>query len=266
MESDSAVEAAADADGRAETEAAAGGPGPVGIGELSLGLLVLAWERLNGSPSGTPAGSAALPRSVPLVLGVAATTARASGSVLSAVARHAAAPASFAGVLATNLPGTRSLVRALSGAVDGLLRQGGDIADRARHRAVSFLQVATTDGRHWAEAELAPQLVDGLVPHLVKETAPEIIDGLMPHLQAEVAPRLVEGLLPEIRERVLPVIIADVADDPRVRAMVLLQSRGMLAEATDEARARAADADDWLEQRFRRLFRRRRPARGGASP
>ena|SRR5215475_552003 len=296
MESDGVIEAAADAD--APAEAAAGALAAVSVGELSLGLLVLAWERLNGSPGGGPAEPAALPRSVPLVLGVAAATARAGGSVLSALARHAAAPASFAGVLATNLPGTRSLVRALSGAVDGLLEQGGDIADRARHRTVAFLQVATTDGLRWTAVELAPQLVesmapylvkeavpeiieglmphlvarvapqlvDGIVPHLVKETAPEVIEGLMPHLQATVAPRLVEGLLPEIQEKVLPVIIADVADDPQVRAMVLLQSRGMLAEATDEARARAADADDWLEQRFRGLFRRRRPARGGAPP
>jgi hypothetical protein len=294
MESDSATEAAANADVRA----GAGVPGSVSVGELSLGLLVLAWERLNGSPDGRPAEPAALPRPVPLALGVAAATTRAGGSLLSAVARRAAAPASFAGVLATSLPGTRGIVRRLSGRVDGLLKQGEDIAERARHRTVAFLQVATMDGLRWTEVELAPQLiesmmprlvketvpeiidglmphlvakvapqlVDGIVPHLVNETAPEIIDGLLPHIQAAVAPQLVEGLLPEIRERVLPVVIADVADDPRVRTMVLQQSRGLLAEATDEARARAVDADDWLEQRFRRLFRRRRAARGGASP
>src|SRR6266550_1071854 len=76
---------------------------------------------------------------------------------------------------------------------------------------------------------------------------------------------LLDPLLPEIRERVLPVI-ADVTDDPQVRAMALQQGRGILAEAADEARARAADADDWLEQRFRRLFHRPRPAPGGAPP
>src|SRR5215475_14002446 len=236
MESDGVIEAAADAD--APAEAAAGALAAVSVGELSLGLLVLAWERLNGSPGGGPAEPAALPRSVPLVLGVAAATARAGGSVLSALARHAAAPASFAGVLATNLQRTRSLVRALSGSVDGLQEQGGDIADRARHRTVAFLQVATTDGLRWTAVELAPQLVESMAPYLVKEAVPEIIEGLMPHLQARVAPQLVEGLLPEIQEKVLPVIIADVADDPQVPAMVLLQSRGMLAEATDEARAR----------------------------
>jgi hypothetical protein len=104
------------------------------------------WERLNDWPGGQTAGSATLPRSVPLVLGVAAGTARATRSMVTAVARHAAAPASFGALLVTSLPETRTLVRALSGAVDGLLKRGEDIADRARYRPVAFLQVATTDG------------------------------------------------------------------------------------------------------------------------
>jgi hypothetical protein len=239
MESNSAAGGAVEADARS----GAGAQESASVSELALGLFILVWERLKGRPDGAAAGTATLPRSVPLVLGVAASTARVTRGMVTAVSRHAAAPASFGAFLVTSLPGMRTLVRALAGAADGLLTRGEDIADRARYRTVVFLRVATTDGRRWTEVELAPQLVedmvpylvtetapkiidgllphlvervapplvDGMVPYLVTEAAPNIIDGLMPHLLATVAPRLVEGLLPEIRERVLPVIIADVA-------------------------------------------------------
>jgi hypothetical protein len=189
--------------------------------------------------------------------------------VLSALGRRAAAPAVLAASVATGLPGARTLAGALSGTADRLRRRGEGVADRARYRTVAFLRVATTDGRRWAEVELAPPLVEGMVPFLAEDLVPELLDRLLPHLLTNYVPRLVEGLLPEIREQILPVVIADVAADPRLRAMVLQQSRGVLAEATGDVRTRAATADDWVEQRFRRLLHR--PARApsqapGASP
>jgi hypothetical protein len=59
--------------------------------------------------------------------------------------------------------------------------------------------------------------------------------------------------MPEIRDHVLPVIIDDLAHDPRVRDLVLEQSKGSMGEAAHNVRSATAQADDRIEHAFRRL-------------
>jgi hypothetical protein len=109
-----------------------------------------------------------------------------------------------------------------------------------RHDAIAFLQASVDDGVDWAEARVVPRIVDDLVPHLINEVLPRIIDGAMP----------------AIRERVLPAVIDDLAADPKIRDMVVEQSRGVIGEATDNLREGTASADDRVEILARRLLRR----------
>jgi hypothetical protein len=51
---------------------------------------------------------------------------------------------------------------------------------------------------------------------------------------------------------VLPVVIDDLSHDPRIRDLVLEQSRGTAGEAAQQMRATTASADDRVEAAFRR--------------
>ncbi len=84
---------------------------------------------------------------------------------------------------------------------------------------------------------------------------PQMLDGLLPHLIDEVMPRLIDGALPDIRTRVLPIVIEDLTKDPRVRDLMVEQGRGVVGEAAQQLRATAASADDRVESVFRRLVR-----------
>ena len=67
-------------------------------------------------------------------------------------------------------------------------------------------------------------------------------------------PRVIDKALPEIRTRILPVVVEDLAADPRVRDLLLEQSRDVLGEAAGGLRGHTATADDRVESAFRRMI------------
>jgi hypothetical protein len=214
-----------------------------------LGLTVLAAERL-GSPTND---------SFALGVGIAQQTA---SGLRDLAGRFAGRPAraayrtldwatkrtslrANAGPLARRREEVRRLVQ--------LARERGQATVEAgRAEASTFLQANVTDGMAWAEDQAVPQMVDGLVPHLVESVVPQIVDGIVPHLVETVVPQVIDGVMPEIRARVLPVIIDDLTNDPRLRELVLEQSRGVVGEAAQQLRSATATADDRVEQAFRR--------------
>jgi hypothetical protein len=117
-------------------------------------------------------------------------------------------------------------------------RRGAATLDASRAEALAVVQANVEDGIAWAQDNVVPRVVDGLVPHLV----------------AEVVPRIIDGVLPEIRARVLPVVIQDLTDDPRIRELVVEQGRSVLGDAADQLRTGTATADDRVETGFRRMF------------
>jgi hypothetical protein len=109
----------------------------------------------------------------------------------------------------------------------------------SRADASAFVEAAVADGLAWAQAQVIPQIVDGLVPHMVDS----------------VVPRIIEGAMPDIRARVLPMIIDDLTNDPKVRDLALEQGRGAVGEAAEHLRSTTASADDRVEAAFHRLVR-----------
>jgi hypothetical protein len=207
-------------------------------GRLALGMAVLVAERIRPGR----ATSNALVTGLGLVAQTAAEA--------EALARRAMGPparaAAIAAAVAANLPGAdlprRSLARsrAMLRRVAGEARRRGETAVAAgRADASAFLQANVADGIAWAQARAVPQIVDGLVPHLVDK----------------VVPRLIDGAMPEIRSRVLPIVIEDLTKDPRVRDLVVEQGRGVVGEAAQQLRTTTATADDRVESAFRRLVR-----------
>ena len=123
-------------------------------------------------------------------------------------------------------------------------RMRGQITVAAgRADARTFVQSTVDDGIGWAQADAVPRIVDGLVPQLVDE----------------VVPRIIEGVMPEIRARVLPVVIEDLTNEPKLRELILEQSRSVIGDAADQLRTSTASADDRVESAFRRLIRSPEP-------
>jgi hypothetical protein len=118
--------------------------------------------------------------------------------------------------------------------------RGAAAVAESRADATAFVQTTVNDAIAWAQAQAIPQIVDGLVPHMVDSVVPRIIDGAMP----------------EIRSRVLPVVIEDLTTDPRVRDLAVEQGRGAVGEAAEHLRNTTASADDRVESAFQRLVRR----------
>ncbi len=116
--------------------------------------------------------------------------------------------------------------------------RGRDTLIASRSAAVVALRHTVDDGLGWIEKSIVPRMVDDLMPYLINS----------------VVPRLVEGAIPEIRSKVIPVVIDDLTRDPRLQELITEQSRGVLANATDELRETSATADDKLETSFRRMF------------
>lgn len=132
----------------------------------------------------------------------------------------------------------------LSAAVDHAERRGRETLDGRRHDA-SALVDTTVDGAltgvlGWTQTNVMPKLVDGLVPHII----------------SDVMPRLIDGAMPEIKNRVIPVLIDDLTNDPRVRELILAQSRGVLGQVTEQIRTGTTQADDRFEIAAHRVFRR----------
>jgi hypothetical protein len=208
---------------------------------LALGLAVLAAERLR---AGSPGDS--------FLTGVGLV--QQSAAEARSVARRAFEPptrlASRAAGWARWVPGANASRRSLSRSrqrfdrmVLDARRRGAATVAAGRAEATALVQTTVADGLAWAQAQAVPQIVDGLVPHLVDEVVPRIIDGAMP----------------EVRARVLPVVIEDLTHDPQIRDLMREQGRGMVGEAAEHLRTTSATADDRVESAFRRLVRAPRP-------
>jgi uncharacterized RDD family membrane protein YckC len=104
--------------------------------------------------------------------------------------------------------------------------------------------------------EVAPDLVDALMPKIEAEVAPRLVESLMPTIEQQVAPQLVDALLPKIRTEVVPTILDDIVDDPRVRDLIREQSQGLFLDALESVRENLADTDDIAERIGRRILRR----------
>ncbi len=230
--------------------AAAGDPAGLGAGpedvrsrpgRMMLGLAVLAAERLRPGPPGDA-----------FLAGVGLLQQGATGARL--LALRAMSPpvriASRAAGWAAFLPGAEASRRTLSRSRDRVGRAvldarriGAATVAAGRADATEFVQQTVSDGLAWAQARAVPQIVDGLVPHLVDE----------------VVPRIIDGALPEIRDRVLPVVIEDLTTDPQVRDLVREQGMGVVGEAAQHLRTTTSSADDRVESAFRRLVRSPQP-------
>jgi hypothetical protein len=247
-------------DARAAAAGAGAGPaslgeGPEGVrsrpGRMMLGLAVLAAERLRPGPPNDA-----------FLAGVGLLQQGATGArllALRAVSPPARIAARAAGWAAW-LPGAEASRRTLSRSRERVgrvvldaRRIGAATVAAGRADATEFVQQTVADGLAWAESRAVPQIVDGLVPHLVDE----------------VVPRIIDGALPEIRDRVLPVVIEDLTTDPQVRDLVREQGMGVVGDAAQHLRTTTSSADDRVESAFRRLVRSPQPddeAESGAEP
>ncbi|HEY3007213.1 MAG TPA: hypothetical protein VGJ63_03995 [Micromonosporaceae bacterium] len=213
-------------------------PARPSLTRLALGAVVLASERL-GVAERTRAGLAtATGLAARAATGAREAVELAHGAVDLITLSGAAAAERARAVPAAAL---RPVVRGRAVLRDGMAdarRLGTDTLDAGRAEALAFVRSNVDDGVAWAQANVVPQIVDGLVPHLVDE----------------VVPRIIEGVLPEIRTRVLPVVIGDLATDPRVRDLVVEQGRGVLGDVAEQVRTGTATADDQVEAAVRRIF------------
>jgi hypothetical protein len=205
---------------------------------LALGLAALAADRLGrGAQSG-----GAFVTGVGLIAQTASEARGFARRLIGPPARIASRTAGWASAL----PGAEAPKRSLSRSRALVRRVITDARARGEHAvaagradASAFVQARVTEGMTWAQAQAVPQIVDGLVPHLVDK----------------VMPRLIDGAMPEIRSKVMPAVIEDLTNDPRVRDLMLEQGRGVVGEAAQHLRSTTATADDRVESAFRRLVR-----------
>jgi len=203
---------------------------------LALGALVLAAERLgvgDRARTGLATATGVTGEAVAGARDVAgAARARAARiAVTGATTTARALPPAFTDPLVRG----RAAVRAR---IARARRKGGATLDAGRAEALALVRSSVDDGVAWAQVNVVPRVVDGLVPHLVDYVVPRIIDGVMPR----------------IRYRVLPVVIEDLTADPRVRELVVEQGRGVIGDTAEQVRTGTAEADDRLETAFRRVF------------
>lgn len=136
------------------------------------------------------------------------------------------------------LLGSRSSER-LSRIVSDAKKRGEASVAAGRVDASLFVQASVKDGIAWAQTQVVPQIIDAMLPYFLENVIPRVIDGVMP----------------EIRSRVLPAVIDDLTRDPRLRDLVLEQSKGAVGEAAQHLRATTANADDRVEKAFKRRGR-----------
>ena len=217
------------------------------LARVAVGLAVLAGERLATTPPPSTTPPTTAHRAVAISVGLVQEASARVAHTLVALADHSARIAVDGAHLVSTLPAPRVVRAPLERATARVAHIVADAehTGRATMRvgradAIAFLQSTIDDGIDWAELRVVPRIVDDLVPHLIDEVLPRIIDGAMP----------------AIREQVLPTIIDDLATDPRIRDMVVEQSRGVLGEATENIREGTASADDRVESLARRLLHR----------
>jgi hypothetical protein len=204
---------------------------------LIVGLASLAADRIRGG-AGTN-------DTLVVTVGLLGRTADGSVAFARRLSSRPIRVARFGGGLAAKLPGLRRLGSPVDRARQSFNRMTADARMRGqitvaagRADARTFVQSTVDDGIGWAQADAVPRIVDGLVPQLVDE----------------VVPRIIEGVMPEIRARVLPVVIEDLTNEPKLRELILEQSRSVIGDAADQLRTSTASADDRVESAFRRMF------------
>ncbi len=205
---------------------------------LALGMAVLAAERVSrGAPT-----SEAFVTGVGLLQEGAAQARTVASRLMRPSVRMASRTVGWAtGVQGPDRP-RRSFSRSrelVNRVVSEARRRGEATVAAGKADASAFVQASVTDGIAWAQAQAVPQIVDGMLPHLMEDVVPRVIDGVMP----------------EIRTRVLPAVIDDLTHDPRLRELMLEQSKGAVDEATQSLRTTTANADDKVERAFRRKGR-----------
>ncbi len=158
--------------------------------------------------------------------------------------------------------GVRSVgSRAASVAID-FLKKTRDRTDQTRTRVRAAVGEADRRGRESvagrrADASgLVDTTVSGTVDWVQVNVMPQLIDGLVPYLVSDVVPRIIDGAMPEITARVIPALIEDMTNDPRIRELILAQSRGVLGQVTEQVRTGTARADDRFEAAAHRVFGR----------
>lgn len=216
-----------------------------GLPRLALGAAVLAAERLHLIGYG-PAAQDTTPRldsTLAVAVGVAAQGADVARHTARRVADVTGATVRWAddvrrAVLPNRSPFTAAPFARAQGFVHDARVRGRGTISSSRAAAVNTIRDTVAEGVTWTETQLVPKMVDDLMPYLLDK----------------VVPRLVEGALPEIRARVVPVVIEDLTNDPRLRALIDEQGRGVLTDAGDELRDTSATADDRVEESFRRMF------------
>jgi len=216
------------------------------VSRLVLGLAVVVAEQVTQRPvgAGVEVAVGAARRGADRARGLALAVSAPAGR---AVGRASRAFAVLPGAARVTQPVTMARER-LGAAARDTRRYGAATIGAGRAEAVTFLIESMDGGMAFAQREVVPPIVDGLVPHLVEKTLP----------------RLIDGALPEIRLRILPVVVDDLTTDPKIRDLVAEQGRGMLGDAAHELRGSAASADERIESAFLRLLRR--PPRTPAGP
>jgi hypothetical protein len=205
------------------------------LARTALGLAVLAGEKLGAQAPYHGGVATALG-----LLKQGSTAARRAADRFGSTSRRTAERAGHGVARLSGVAVPKALLGRARGRLADAERTGRATVAASREDAVLFLRAAVDNGVSWAQVQVVPKLVDGLVPHLV----------------AEVVPRIIEGAIPEIRGRVLPVVIEDLTEDPRVRELVLEQSWGAVGEAAERLRTSTSTADDRVESAFHRLIGR----------
>jgi len=158
--------------------------------------------------------------------------------------------------------GVRSVGSRASGAVMEFLKKTRDRTDLTRTRVRAVVDEAdrrgraTTGARQADATGLVDATISGAVGWVQVKIVPQLIDGLMPYLISDVMPKILDGAIPEIQSRVIPVLIDDMTNDPRIRELILAQSRGVLGQVTEQVRTGTSRADDRFEAAAHRVFSR----------
>jgi hypothetical protein len=145
--------------------------------------------------------------------------------------------------------GARSAGTKASSAAIGFLKRTRDWTDETQTRVRRAVTEADRrgrgeiDGRRGRAADVVDTTVTGTLGWVQVNVVARIVDGFVPYVISDVVPRLIDGALPEIQARVVPVLIDGLADDPRVRDLLVAPSPGMSAQAAEHAAATEVDAD-----------------------
>jgi hypothetical protein len=197
---------------------------------FALGVAVLAGERIGRGA----APSDAVVMGVGLLQEAAEEVASLARRVLGAPVRAALRPLAQ---LSASSDSQASTAPAMLARAAGAARRHGEATVAAgREDVETFVSAMVTDGLVWAQSQALPQLIDSVLP---------VIERVMP--------RIIDAFLPVFRAQVLPALIEDLSRDPRIRQLVVEESKNAASGATTYLRVASANADDRVENAVRRL-------------